>query len=162
MINENKTFFEIIETDEVAKDDTFGSNGIKIGNLMFLSNQLPIDPFDHQVHSNIEIQTNQVIQNLVALLAVKDLQLSHIVKLTVYLTDLNELARVQKVFYNYFEQPFPAITTIEVQKLPSASKISVDAIAIDTTYLEKLATSKTNQCNHCYNCHKGDDNHEYR
>jgi len=154
MTNANSIVKEEIKCEEAVNANDFGSNAIQLSNFVFLSNQLPIDPLTNSVSSNIEVQTNQVIQNIVGLLSEKELQLSDVVKLTIYVTDFDLLDRIKKVYNNYFEKPYPAITVVEVNRLQYNANVSFEAIAIDTNDFRGLSRGKCSGCNGCSKCGK--------
>jgi len=105
------------------------SQGVIAGNLLFVSGQIPLNPLDGSlVSDSLESQANQVFQNLSAIIQEAGTSFEHVLKLTIYLTDLENFAAVNKVMGNYFNEPYPARATVEVSRLPKDVEVEIDAI----------------------------------
>jgi len=105
------------------------SQGVIAGNLLFVSGQIPINPADGSlVSDSLESQANQVFENLRAIIQEAGTSFEHVLKLTIYLTDLENFAAVNKVMENYFNEPYPARATVEVSRLPKDVEVEIDAI----------------------------------
>ena len=105
------------------------SQGVIAGNLLFVSGQIPLNPLDGSLISDsLESQANQVFQNLSAIIQEAGTSFEHVLKLTIYLTDLESFAVVNKVMENYFNEPYPARATVEVSRLPKDVQVEIDAI----------------------------------
>ena len=105
------------------------SQAIKAGELIFLSGQIPLDPETMElVDGGIETQAQQVFRNLTAIANAAGTTLQQAVKLTIYLTDLNDFARVNAIMAEHFDEPYPARATIQVGALPKHSMVEIDAI----------------------------------
>ena len=105
------------------------SQAIKAGNLLFMSGQIPLDPKTMQiVDGNFEARARQVFDNLKAVAEAAGGNLDQIVKLTIFLTDLDNFATVNSVMEEFFEQPFPARAAIGVASLPKSVDVEADAI----------------------------------
>ena len=105
------------------------SQGVIAGNLLFVSGQIPINPADGSlVSDSLESQANQVFENLRAIIQEAGTSFEHVLKLTIYLTDLENFAAVNKVMENYFNEPYPARATVEVSRLPKDVQVEIDAI----------------------------------
>lgn len=105
------------------------SQGVIAGNLLFVSGQIPLNPADGSlVSDSLESQANQVFENLRAIIQEAGTSFEHVLKLTIYLTDLENFAAVNKVMENYFSQPYPARATVEVSRLPKDVEVEIDAI----------------------------------
>ena len=105
------------------------SQGVIAGNLLFVSGQIPINPADGSlVSDSLESQANQVFENLRAIIQEAGTSFEHALKLTIYLTDLENFAAVNKVMENYFNEPYPARATVEVSRLPKDVEVEIDAI----------------------------------
>lgn len=105
------------------------SQAIKVGNLVFLSGQIPLDPATMDVvEGDFEARTRRVFDNLRAVAEAAGGDLNKVVKLTVFLTDLANFATVNSVMEEYFEQPFPARAAIGVASLPKGVDVEADAI----------------------------------
>ena len=106
------------------------SQAIQMGNILYCSGQIPVDPISGKVvSSDISHQTDQVLNNLKGVLAEVGLNLSHIVKTTIYLKNLDDFSKMNEAYAKFFERPFPARATIEVARLPLDVKIEIEAIA---------------------------------
>jgi 2-iminobutanoate/2-iminopropanoate deaminase len=106
------------------------SQAIKLGDLVFLSGQIPINPKTGNVEATtIEEQTNQVMRNLQAVLLAAGSNLSMTLKCTVFLSDLNDFASFNKVYGSYFGNTPPARSTVQVARLPRDVKLEIELIA---------------------------------
>lgn len=106
------------------------SQAVKIGELLFVSGQIPIDPATGEiVKGGIEEQTTQVLNNLQAILEAASYSLAHVVKATVYLTNIQDFAAVNAVYAKYFQQECPARVCVEVSNLPKGALVEIDVIA---------------------------------
>jgi 2-iminobutanoate/2-iminopropanoate deaminase len=107
------------------------SPAIRAGNLLFVSGQIPIDPASGAlVDGDITAQADQVMRNMSALLKAAGVGFEHVVRTTVYLSDMNEFAAMNDVYSRYIVDPPPARATVQVARLPRDVKIEVDCIAV--------------------------------
>jgi 2-iminobutanoate/2-iminopropanoate deaminase len=107
------------------------SPAIRAGNFLFLSGQIPIDPGTGAiVDGGIAAQTDQVMRNIGALLAAAGAGLEHVVRTTVFLTDLNEFAAMNECYATFVGDPPPARATVQVARLPRDVRVEIDAIAV--------------------------------
>jgi len=107
------------------------SPAIRAGNLLFVSGQIPLDPVSGTlVAGDIAAQTDRVMRNIAALLETAGASFAHVVRTTVYLADLNELAGMNDVYGRYVVDPPPARATVQVARLPRDVKVEIDAVAI--------------------------------
>lgn len=107
------------------------SQAIRTGNIVFLSGQIPIDPKTMQLCSDeIRSQINQVFDNLSAVCEASGGGFAHIVKLTVYLTDLNHFPLVNEAMSRYFTEPYPARVAIGVQALPRNAQVEIEGVMV--------------------------------
>ncbi len=105
------------------------SQAIRSGSMVFMSGQIPMDPETMAlVDGGIEAQTRQVFRNLAAVATAAGNDLCHAVKITIYLTDLNDFAAVNSIMAEHFKEPYPARATIQVSALPKGSMVEIDAI----------------------------------
>lgn len=111
------------------------SQAIKLGNLIFLSGQLPLDPLTGNLADrNIEAQTKQVLENIGAILKEVGISFSDVLKTTVFLTDMGNFGKVNEIYAEYFSSdPAPARSCIEVSKLPKDAIIEIELIAYTNT-----------------------------
>jgi 2-iminobutanoate/2-iminopropanoate deaminase len=106
------------------------SPGIGAGDYLFLSGQIPLDAATGKlVEGGIEAETEQVFRNIAALLDAADLAFDHIVKATVFMTDLGEFQAMNAVYQKHVTAPFPARSTIQVAGLPMGAKVEIEMIA---------------------------------
>jgi len=107
------------------------SQAVDLGDLVFLSGQIPLDPASGQFvgTGDIQAQTERVLQNLQGVLQAAGLTLDHVVRTTVFMTDLAEFPRMNEVYAKYFTKDPPARSTVQVAALPRAARIEIDAIA---------------------------------
>jgi len=106
------------------------SPALKVGNLIFASGQLPIDPkTGEMIEGNIEAKTRIVLENLKAVLEPYSISMENVVKTTIFLKDMNNFSRVNKVYGEYFKEKFPARSCVEVSRLPKDAEIEIEAIA---------------------------------
>ena len=107
------------------------SQGVRSGNLVFLSGQIPLDPATGQmVTGDIAAQTERVMKNLTAVLNAAGGELSNIVRTTIYLTNLADFQVVNEVYGRGFPQHPPARATVQVSALPKGANVEIDAIAV--------------------------------
>ena len=106
------------------------SQAVRVGDLVFLSGQVPLDPATGQlVEGDITAQTRRVMENLGAVLSSAGLTFAHVARTTIFLADMNDFAKVNEVYGSYFAAPFPARATVEVARLPRDARVEIDAIA---------------------------------
>jgi 2-iminobutanoate/2-iminopropanoate deaminase len=106
------------------------SPALRVGQLVFLSGQIPIDPATGQmVTGTVAVQTRRVMDNLGALLETAGLSFNHVVRTTVFLADMNDFAEFNEVYAACFAEPRPARATVQVARLPRDARIEIDAIA---------------------------------
>jgi len=106
------------------------SQGINTGSFIFLSGQIPlVGDTGKFVTGIIKEQTEQVIFNIKALLAAEGLDLSDVVKVTVFLADMNEFAAMNEVYASHFPEPYPARSTVQVARLPRDSRVEIEVVA---------------------------------
>lgn len=107
------------------------SQGIKIGNLYYFSGQLPIDPKTNIMPEGIKEQTKQSLENIKGLLESVGLDLTHVVKTTVFLDNMEDFASMNEVYATYFKEPYPARSAVEVAKVPKGALVEIEVIAYE-------------------------------
>ncbi len=106
------------------------SPGIRAGQLLFLSGQIPLDPATGQmVDGDVAEQTRRVMDNLGALLSAAGLSFANVVRTTIYLADMNDFTTVNQVYGSCFSDPYPARATVQVARLPKDARVEIDLIA---------------------------------
>jgi 2-iminobutanoate/2-iminopropanoate deaminase len=106
------------------------SQGVRVGELLFCSGQIPLDPATGEVvGADIAAQTVQVMKNIQAVLAEAGLDFRHVVKTTIYLTDLNDFGTVNEIYGRSFPESPPARATVGVAALPKGVAVEIEWIA---------------------------------
>ena len=107
------------------------SQAIAAGNFVFVSGQIPMDPSTGDIVSeNVKAETKQVMENIKAILSEAGLGFDHIVKTSIFLTDMQTFAQVNEVYGSYFTNQFPARETIQVSALPKNVNIEISVTAV--------------------------------
>jgi 2-iminobutanoate/2-iminopropanoate deaminase len=106
------------------------SQAITFGDLVFCSGQIPLTPDGVLVEGDITEQTRQVLTNLGGLLAAAGSSLEHVVKTTVFLSDMNEFRSMNEVYEEFFHGAAPARSTVQVARLPRDVRVEIEAIAV--------------------------------
>lgn len=123
---------KVIHSDDAPKAIGPYSQAIQVdaGKLTFLSGQIPLDPKTGQVvEGDVAAQTVRVMENLKAVLAAAGLDFTHVVRCGIFLSDMNDFAKVNEVYGRYFSANPPARATVQVSVLPRNVKVEIDAIA---------------------------------
>ena len=106
------------------------SLGIASGDLVFVSGQIPLDAATGKlVEGDVSAQAKQSLENLKAVLDAAGLTFGHVVKTTIFLTDMADFAAVNEVYKGYVTEPYPARSTIAVAALPMGAKVEIEMIA---------------------------------
>lgn len=106
------------------------SQAIDIGDFVYLSGQVPINPANGEVESDdITAQAHQVFKNITEILKQAELTMENVVKTTVFLKDMNDFAAMNEVYASYFQQPYPARSAVQVGKLPKDVRVEIEVIA---------------------------------
>tara|TARA_S200000501_G_C20669154_1_gene675540 strand:- start:135 stop:515 length:381 start_codon:yes stop_codon:yes gene_type:complete len=122
---------KVLDTPNAPKAVGTYNQAIESGNLIFTSGQVGIDPIKNTlVEGGVRNEINQILKNIDSILDDANLNKSHIIKLTVFLTDLNQFEIVNESFKSFFGKiDFPARSTVEVSKLPLGANIEIECIA---------------------------------
>ncbi len=120
---------EIIKTDKAPQPVGPYSQAVKVGNFLFLSGQIPYTSEGKLAGDTIQEQTRQVLENLKAVLEAADADMNNVVKVTVYLEDMNDFGEMNKIYAEYFKEKPPARAAVEVARLPKDAKIEIELIA---------------------------------
>ena len=132
-INERKPIRELIQTDNAPNAVGTYSQAVSAGGFLYTSGQVGINPLTGEmVSSNTKEQCLQVLKNILAILEARNLSLVNIVKLNVFLKDLNDFRDLNDTFVDFFGNTnFPARSTIEVAGLPLGARVEIDCIAVE-------------------------------
>jgi 2-iminobutanoate/2-iminopropanoate deaminase len=107
------------------------SPALRVGNLLFLSGSIPLDPVSGQVVAGgIVEQTTRVLENVKSLLEAAGASFNNVARTTVFMVDLGEFTQMNEVYSKYFTAPFPARSTVQVAKLPRDVRVEIDVIAV--------------------------------
>jgi len=108
------------------------SQGIRVGNLLFVSGQIPIDPATGALieAKDIQSQTRRVLQNVQAILSSGGAAMENVVRTTVFLKDMNDFGEMNGVYGEFFREAAPARATVEVARLPRDVAVEIDCIAV--------------------------------
>lgn len=106
------------------------SQGIVAGNTVYVSGQIPIDPATGRIPEGIEAQTAQCLNNITAILAQNGMTLDNVVKTTVFLADLNDFVPMNNVYAQFFREPYPARSAVQVAKIPKGAPVEIECIAV--------------------------------
>ena len=122
---------EIIATDKAPAAIGPYSQAVKVGNLLFTSGMIPIDPATNTlVEGGIEVQAERALQNVKNLLEASGSSLDKVVKTVVFIKDMNDFAKVNEIYAKYFTENYPARSCVEVARLPRDVKIEIEAVAL--------------------------------
>ena len=122
------TFTSISSNTAPAAIGTY-SQAVRHGGLIFLSGQIPLDPESMEIVSeDFADQLQQVFSNLLSVCEAAGGDFSHVLKLTVYLTDLSNFGIVNDVMAKYFQEPYPARAAVQVSALPRSAQVEIEGI----------------------------------
>ncbi|MFG1490949.1 RidA family protein [Oceanospirillum sp. HFRX-1_2] len=120
---------KIIHSDNAPAAIGPYSQAVQVGNLVFMSGQIPLDPKTMEVVTeSFEAQTVQVFENLKAVAEAAGGSLENVVKLNIYMPDLGNFAKVNEVMERYFSAPYPARAALGVKELPKGVDVEIEGI----------------------------------
>jgi 2-iminobutanoate/2-iminopropanoate deaminase len=126
----NMKMKEVYVTDKAPRPVGPYSQVIKAGGFLFLAGQIPLTSENVMNEGDVAAQAHQVMKNLQAVLEKAGATLDQVVKTTIFLADLNDFEAVNQVYAQYFQEPYPARSTIQAARLPKGARLEIDAIAI--------------------------------
>ncbi|MNH74839.1 Enamine/imine deaminase [compost metagenome] len=106
------------------------SQGVEIGDLIYTSGQLGLDPVTGELAEGVEKQTVQSLQNVQAILEEAGSGLDKVIKTTVFLKDLGDFSKVNEIYSSFFVEPYPARSAVEVARLPKDGLVEIEVIAL--------------------------------
>ena len=106
------------------------SQALDLGNMVFVSGQLPVDPATGTMADTVEQQAAQSLANLKAILAEAGLSMNNVVKTVIFLADINDFAAVNAEYAKAFAEPFPARSCVQVAAIPKGAKLEIECIAV--------------------------------
>ncbi len=122
---------EVLTTKKAPEAIGPYSQAIKVGDLIYTSGQIPIDPATGQVvQGGIEAQTKQVLENINAILVNAGSSFKNVIKSTVFVKDMNDFTAINNIYGQYFKEPYPARSLVEVARLPKDVLIEIEVIAL--------------------------------
>jgi 2-iminobutanoate/2-iminopropanoate deaminase len=121
---------KVIESKQAPAPIGPYSQAVEAQGFLFCSGQIAIDPATNQVlQGNVTEQAEQVMKNIEAVLAAANLSFNHVVKTTIFLTNMNDFPAVNEIYGRYFKSPYPARSTIAVAALPKGVNVEVEVLA---------------------------------
>ena len=106
------------------------SQAIEVGNFLYLSGQLGVNPETGNLEEGVEAQAERAISNMKAILAEAGTDISHVVKTTVFLKSMADFAAVNAIYAAHFTQPFPARSCVQVAELPKGGLVEIEAVCV--------------------------------
>ena len=106
------------------------SQAIAAGEFVYLSGQLGVDPATGNMENSVEAQAERAISNMKAILAEAGLDISRVIKTTVFLKDMGDFAAVNAIYAKHFQQPYPARSCVQVAELPKGGLVEIEAVCV--------------------------------
>jgi reactive intermediate/imine deaminase len=120
---------ETVHSDQAPKAIGPYSQAVRFGDTVYVSGQIPLDPSSGElVRDDIEAEVRRVFENLKAIAAAAGGSLDHVVKLTIFLTDMTQFAKVNEIMQQYFREPYPARVTVGVAALPRGARVEMECV----------------------------------
>ena len=119
----------VVKTDKAPGAIGPYSQGINVGNMYFFSGQIPLNPETGLMPEGIEAQAHQALKNAQAVIKASGAKWENVIKTTVFITNIDDFAKVNEIYATYFTQPYPARSCVEVSKLPKGALIEIEVIA---------------------------------
>ena len=105
------------------------SQGIIMGDLVFTSGQIPLNPETNEIPEGIEAQTHQALSNLKGVLEGAGAGTENVIKTTLFIKNMDDFSKINEIYAGYFKEPYPARSCVEVAKLPKGVLIEIEAVA---------------------------------
>ena len=121
---------KVISTEKAPAAIGPYSQALVKDNMMFLSGQIPVDPATGVIAPAIEEQAAQSLTNIRNILAENGMTMDNVIKTTVFLSDLNDFAAANQVYAEFFSEPYPARSCVQVAGIPKGCKIEIECIAV--------------------------------
>ena len=122
--------FQQISTDKAPAAIGPYSQALDLGNMVFVSGQIPVDPATGTMAESVEAQAVQALTNLKNVLAAAGVGMENVVKTVVFLADLADFATVNGIYESFFKAPFPARSCVQVAAIPKGAKLEIECIAV--------------------------------
>jgi 2-iminobutanoate/2-iminopropanoate deaminase len=120
---------KIISTDKAPAAVGTYSQGVEHNGVFYFSGQIGIDPATSKLLDGFENQMEQILKNIDGLLESQGIDRTHIIKTSIFVTDLGKFNIVNEAYINYFEEPYPARSCVEVPNLPKGAVVEIEVIA---------------------------------
>ncbi len=120
---------KVISTDKAPSAIGPYSQAIEINGMVYTSGVIPVDPATGVIAEGVEAQANQAFKNLCNLVEASGSKVENIVKTTVFIKEMNDFGKINEIYKEYFKEPFPARSCVEVARLPKDVLLEVEAIA---------------------------------
>lgn len=121
---------KVLSTDKAPAAIGPYSQGLDLGNMVFVSGQIPVDPATGNMADTIEEQTKQSLTNIKNILISDGLDMENVIKTVVFLDDLGDFVAMNKVYESFFKAPFPARSCVQVAAIPKGAKVEIECIAV--------------------------------
>ena len=121
---------KVISTDKAPGAIGPYSQAIEVGNMIFTSGQIPLDPVTGEMPEGIEAQTRQALTNVQNILETAGFTMGNVVKTTVFLADISLFAKMNEVYATFFQGACPARSAVAVREIPTGALVEVETIAI--------------------------------
>ncbi|RXM77880.1 RidA family protein [Clostridium tetani] len=123
---------KVINTELAPKAIGPYSQGIMIGDLAFLSGQIPVDPATGELATGddpVVAQANQSLKNVQSILESQGMSFDNVIKTTVFIANMDDFAKINEIYAQYFKEPYPARSCVQVAKLPKEALVEIEVIA---------------------------------
>lgn len=120
---------KVISTDKAPSAIGPYSQAIEVNNMVYTSGVIPVVPSTGELPEGVEAQANQAFKNIINLVEASGTKAENIVKTTVFIKNMNDFGKINEIYKNYFKEPFPARSCVEVARLPKDVLLEVEAIA---------------------------------
>ncbi len=107
------------------------SQALRVGHMVFVSGQIPVNPDTGEMPEGIEAQAVQALTNLKNVLLAAGLDMSNVIKTVVFLSDLNDFPTVNRIYESFFTAPYPARSCVQVAGIPKGAGLEIECIAIE-------------------------------
>ncbi len=123
---------QIIRTDKAAQPVGPYNQAVKVNNMLYVSGQIPLNPVTGElIKGDVQEQTRMVMENLKAILAAAGMDFSHVIKCSIFITDMNDFPKINEIYASYFKQDPPARETVQVGALPKFVDVEISCIAAE-------------------------------